>query len=114
MIAILGLFGHSLFVARQQTREIGIRKVHGARTKDILQFYGKDFIITTVAANILACPATFFVMQKWLQNFEYQANIGIKLFITSFLVSLGIVIVTIISQSLNAANVNPAKTLRHE
>ena len=114
LIAILGLFGHSLFVARQQTREIGIRKVHGARTKDILQFYGKDFIITTVAANILACPATFFVMQKWLQNFEYQANIGIKLFITSFLVSLGIVIVTIISQSLNAANVNPAKTLRHE
>jgi len=114
LIAILGLFGHSLFVARQQTREIGIRKVHGARTKDILQFYGKDFIITTVAANILACPATFFVMQKWLQNFEYQANIGIKLFITSFLVSLGIVIVTIISQLLNAANVNPAKTLRHE
>ncbi|MCK4814234.1 hypothetical protein KA005_00570, partial [bacterium] len=114
VIAILGLFGHSLFVARQQTREIGIRKIHGALTKDILRFYGRDFIMTTIAANILACPITIFVMQKWLQNFTYQASIGIVIFLLSFLVSLIVVVVTIISQSLNAASVNPAKTLRYE
>jgi len=114
VIAILGLFGHSLFVARQQTREIGIRKIHGALTRDILRFYGSSFIKTTIVANILACPIVIFVMQKWLQNFTYQASIGIVIFMLSFLVSLIVVVVTIISQSLNAANVNPAKTLRYE
>jgi len=114
VIAILGLFGHSLFVARQQTREIGIRKIHGALTKDILRFYGSSFILTTIIANILACPLIIIVMQKWLQNFANQAGIGIIIFILSFLVSLIVVVVTIISQSFNAANVNPTKTLRYE
>jgi ABC-type antimicrobial peptide transport system permease subunit len=114
VIAILGLFGHSLFAARQQTREIGIRKAHGALTKDILRFYGKDFIITTFVANILACPVTIIIMNKWLQNFEHQAGMGIVLFTFSLVVSLFIVVITILSHSLSAANVNPANTLRYE
>jgi putative ABC transport system permease protein len=114
LIAVLGLFGYSLFTARQKSREIGIRKVHGALTKDILRFYGRDFMITTIVANILACPLTIFVMKKWLQNFELQADMGVLLFIFSFIVSLFIVVVTVLFHSLSAANVNPVNTLRYE
>jgi len=114
VIAILGLFGHSLFTAAQRTREIGIRKVHGATAPDIMGLFGRDFFMVTLIANIIACPVTILIMRKWLQNFEYKATLSGWLFLFSLLISLGIVILTVLAHSLRVAKVNPADTLRYD
>lgn len=114
IIASLGLFGLSFFMARQRTQEIGIRKVHGAQTFDILRLYGKDFLGLTFLANVISWPVIFYFLSKWLQNFAYQINIGIVIFLISALFSIIIVLATILTHSLKATNVNPVETLRDE
>ncbi|MFC2096531.1 ABC transporter permease [Bacteroidota bacterium] len=113
-IASLGLFGLSSFISEQRTKEIGIRKVMGSTVSGILVLLSKQFTLWVIIANILAWPVAYYLMDKWLQNFEYKIHINFVLFIIAGLASLFIALLTISYQTLKAASTNPANSLRYE
>ena len=113
-IACLGLFGLATFTAEQKTKEIGIRKVLGASTVNIVSMLSKEFLILVVIANLLAWPAAYFIMNNWLSDFVYRTDIGIGVFILAGLSVLLIAILTVAYKSIQAASANPVKNLKYE
>jgi len=113
-VACLGLFGLSVFIAAERTKEIGIRKVLGASLGKIILLLSKEFITWIIIANIVAWPLAYFIMNKWLQNFAYRVNIGIWIFILSASLALIIALLTLSYQSIKAAVANPVESLRYE
>ncbi len=113
-IACLGLFGLASYTVERRTKEIGIRKVHGAGISQIVFLLTKDFIRWVIIANIIAWPLAYYVMQKWLDNFAYRINIGWTVFVMAAAAALIIALLTISFQSIKAARANPVKTLRYE
>ena len=113
-IALLGLFSLSAFTAQQKSKEIGIRKVLGATVPDILSLFVKEMFILIVAANIIAWPAAYLVIQKWLQNFAYRDEVSLWAFVFAFIGSLIAALITVSFQSFKAAFKNPADELRTE
>ena len=113
-ISCLGLFGLSLFVARRKNKEIGIRKVFGAKPSDIVRLILKEFAPVIVIANILGLPITLMAMRKWLSVFAYKISPGAGIFIAALLLSAAIVGLTLTINSLKAASMNPAESLRDE
>jgi putative ABC transport system permease protein len=114
LVACLGLFGLAAFMAEQRTKEIGIRKVHGAPVRHIVWIQIREFAFWVLTANVVAWPVAYFVMERWLQNFTYRARIPVYLFVLSGLLSLIIAVITVSSQAIKAAAANPIHTLRHE
>jgi len=114
VIACLGLLGLVAFAAEQRTKEIGIRKVLGANSKDVIKLLGKDFVKLIVVANIIAIPISYFVMDLWLEDFAYRVSIGIGVFFISSLIVFLIASVTVIIQSVKAAVSNPVDSLKYE
>jgi putative ABC transport system permease protein len=114
LISCLGLFGLAFFITEQKTKEIGIRKVLGASVSGIVGMLSKDFAKWSILANILAWPLAYLVMNKWLQNFAYRIDIGIKTFVLAAILALCIVLITVSYQSIKAAISNPADILRYE
>ena len=114
LIACLGLFGLASFTAEQRTKEIGIRKVLGAPVSSILWLLSKEFIKWVLLANIIAWPAAYFIMDKWLENFAYRTNIGMETFFLSAASALAIALVTVSYQCMRAALSNPADSLKYE
>jgi putative ABC transport system permease protein len=114
LVACLGLLGLVSFTAELRTKEIGIRKVLGASTGKIILLMSKEFIKWIILANIVAWPLAWFLMNKWLQNFAYRANIGWIIFLLSGLITILIAIFTSIFQTLKAACANPVDSLRYE
>lgn len=114
LIACLGLFGLSAFAAEQRTKEIGIRKVLGATAPNIVYLLSKEFVVLVVAANAIAWPAAYFIMDYWLQNFAYKVGIGWEVFALAAMLALFIALLTVSFQSIKAAFSNPVKTLRYE
>jgi putative ABC transport system permease protein len=113
-IACLGLFGLASFMAERRTKEIGIRKVLGARASGIMLLLTKEFAKWVVIANVVAWPAAYFVSKKWLQGFAYRIDMGWEIFVCSALVALAIAVGTVSYQALKAATANPVKALRYE
>ncbi len=113
-IASLGLFGLSLFMAEQRTKEIGIRKVLGASIGRILVLLSKEFAFLVLIANLIAWPAAYFLMQKWLQNFAYRVAIHSWIFVLSAAFAFSIALATISFQVIKAAKSDPVKSLRYE
>ena len=114
MIAAMGLFGLSAFAIEVRLKEIGIRKVLGANIRSILILLSKDFTKWVLIANIIALPAAYYAISKWLDDFAYKTNIGIWIYILSAVTALLVSIVTISFQSVKAANTDPVKSLRYE
>ncbi len=114
IIACLGLFALSAFMAEQRNREIGIRKVLGASIANINTLLSKDFIKLVLIAFIIASPIAWWAMNKWLQDFAYRTNISWWMFLMAGLLVLAIAVVTISFQTIRAALMNPAKSLRSE
>ncbi len=114
LVACLGLFGLAAFMAEQRTKEIGIRKVHGAPVGHIVWLQVREFAFWVLLSNIIAWPLAYFIMERWLQNFIYRTQIPIYLFVLSGLLSLTIAIITVSFQAIRAAAVNPIHALRHE
>jgi len=114
LIACLGLFGLASFMAAQRTKEIGIRKVLGAPVAKLIVLLSKEFTQWVLIANIIAWPAAYFIMRKWLQSFAYQTNIRLSLFLCSGIIALVIALITVGFQAVKAATVNPADSLRNE
>ena len=114
LIACLGLFGLSAFTISQRVKEIGIRKVLGATIGSLVTLLSKDFLKLVGIAAILAFPAAWFVMQKWLNDFAYRINIPWWLFLVAGVVAAVIAFITISFQAVRAARSNPVKNLRTE
>jgi putative ABC transport system permease protein len=114
VIACLGLFGLSTFMAVQRTKEIGIRKVLGATVTNITVLLSKDFIKLVIIAVVLASPVAWWAMNNWLQGFAYRINIGWWVFAATASASVFIALATISYQAVRSALANPVKSLRSE
>jgi putative ABC transport system permease protein len=113
-ISCLGLFGLSLFMAEQRTKEIGIRKTLGATVSSIVGIMSKDFLLLVGVANLISWPASYLIMKKWLQNFAYRIDMGLWIFVLAAVLALFIALVTIAFQTIKAAIANPVNSLRYE
>ena len=114
MIACLGILGLSISLAEQKIKEIGIRKVNGAKVSEILTMLNKDFVKWVVVAFIIATPLAWFAMNKWLENFAYKTDLSWWIFALAGLLALGIALLTVSWQSWRAATRNPVEALRYE
>jgi putative ABC transport system permease protein len=113
-VACLGLFGLASFTTAQRTKEIGIRKVLGATEWNITLLTTKKIMALVLMANAIACPAAYFAMQHWLQNFAYRVEVGVWIFVLSATLSLAIALLTVSYQTIKAAIANPVDSLRYE
>lgn len=114
LVSCLGLFGLSTFTASQRTKEIGVRKVMGASVAQIVLLLSQDFVKLILLAIVVAVPASYFLMQTWLQDFAYRVNMNWMVFALAGLVAIVIGILTIGLQTTKAAVQNPTKSLRSE
>ena len=114
IIGCLGLFGLASFTAEQKTKEIGVRKVLGATAPNIVGLLSWDFIKWVVAANLIAWPVAYLVMNNWLKNFAYRTGIGVVPFILSASLAFLIALLTVSYQSIKAALSDPVHALRYE
>jgi putative ABC transport system permease protein len=113
-IGCLGLLGLASFMAEQRAKEIGIRKVLGASVSGVTLMMSGQFIKWVLAANLIAIPAAWIVMNRWLGGFAYRTEIGIGVFLLSAGLSLGLALLTVAFQSIRAARGNPVVALRQE
>ncbi len=113
-IAMLGLFGLSYYRINQRIKEIGIRKVNGAKISEVLLMLNKDFVKWVAIAFIIATPIAYFAMNKWLENFAYKTNLSWWIFALAGVLALGIALLTVSWQSWKAATRNPVEALRYE
>jgi len=113
-IACLGLFGLATFVARQRTKEIGVRKVLGASVTSIVGLLSKDFVKLILISFVIATPAAYLLIDKWLENFATRISIGWLTFVIAGSAILVIALVTVSFQAIKAALANPVISLRSE
>lgn len=111
-IACLGLFGLAAFTAEQRTKEIGVRKVLGASVTNIVGLLSKDFLKLVLIAIVMAVPVAWWVMYQWLQGFAYKTDISWWIFVLAGLLAVFIALITVSFQSIKAALMNPAKSLK--
>ncbi len=114
LVACLGLFGLAAFVAQQRVKEIGVRKVLGATTTGIVGLLSKDFLQLVLIALLIAAPLSWFVMNRWLDNFAYRIGISWWIFALAGVLALLIAFLTVSFQSVKAALANPVESLRSE
>jgi putative ABC transport system permease protein len=113
-IACLGLFGLASFMTLQRTKEIGIRKVLGSTSSNIVLLLSKGFIQLVLIANIIAWPLAWWVMDIWLQSFPYRIEINPLLFLLAGMVVVMIAFISVGFQTFKASLVDPARTLKYE
>jgi putative ABC transport system permease protein len=114
VIACLGLFGLAAFTAGLRTREIGIRKVFGARTRDLIVLLLWQFSIPVLIANAIAWPIAWYYLHGWLQGFAYRISLSPFYFVASGLVTMVIACLTVFTHARKVAGANPIHALRHE
>ena len=113
-ISCLGLFGLASFTAENRIKEIGIRKVLGASVLSITKLLSAEFIRLIILAFIIAAPVAWWAMNGWLQSYSYRISVSWWIFAETLLLSIFVALVTISFQSVKAAIMNPAKSLRSE
>jgi putative ABC transport system permease protein len=114
LIACLGLFGLAAFTAERRTREIGIRKVFGARVRDIVRLLAWQFSKPVVIANLIAWPVAWWVMRDWLNGFDARIALTPGPFLLAGLLALVIALGTISGHAIRVARMNPIHALRYE
>ena len=113
-ISCLGLLGLTMFTIEQRKKEIGVRKVIGATTINIISMLSNDIVKLVIVAALFATPIAWFAMDKWLSQFAYKADLSWWLFIGPTLVTLFIALATTSFQAIKAAVANPVKSLKSE
>jgi putative ABC transport system permease protein len=114
IICCLGILAMSLFSCQRRIKEIGIRKVNGARVSEMMTMLNKDFVRWVSIAFVVATPIAYFIMNKWLESFAYKTELSWWIFAISGVLALGIALLTISWQSWKAATRNPVEALRYE
>jgi putative ABC transport system permease protein len=114
VIACIGLFGLSAYMAELRTKEIGIRKVLGSTSSKIVVLLSKDFAKLVALAFVIAAPIAYYAMTRWLQNFAFRSPVHVWIFLLAGMAAVLIAQLTISFQALKAANTDPADALRFE
>lgn len=114
LLACMGLLGVSTFIISSRTKEIGIRKVNGAKVFEIIQMLNIGFIKCIAVAFVLATPLAYYAMSRWLESFAYQTKLSWWVFAISGLLTVIIVLGTVSWVTYRAARRNPVESLRYE
>ena len=114
LISCLGLFGLASFVAEQRTKEIGVRKVLGARVVNLWALLSGDFLKLVILSCIVSMPLSYFFMSRWLQNYKFHTSLSPWIFVATGAGMLSITLATVSYQALKAAMMNPVTSLRSE
>jgi putative ABC transport system permease protein len=114
IIGCLGLFGLAAFTAERRTKEIGIRKVLGARTRDIVRLLVWQFSRPVIIANVIAWPIAWWMMRDWLNGFDQRIPLTPVPFLIAAGIALGIAIATVVGHAVRVARANPIHALRYE
>jgi len=114
LIAAMGLFGLSSFMAEQRGKELGIRKVLGAPIVKLVYLLTGEFIRLILLANLIAVPISYWALSIWLNDFPYRISIGIWVFVATLIISLVIGLFTVAWQSFRVANADPIKAIKYE
>jgi len=114
IISCLGIIGIAEFAIKKRTKEIGLRKVNGARISQVMVLLNMDFIRWVFLALFIAIPLSYFLLKKWLETFAYRAGLSWWIFTISGIIALFIALLTVSWQSWRAATRNPVEALRYE
>ncbi|HEY0608199.1 MAG TPA: FtsX-like permease family protein, partial [Chitinophaga sp.] len=114
VISCMGLFGLSMFMAERRTKEIGIRKVLGASIANLWVLLSKEFLWLVGIACLIASPLAFWLMKGWLDHYEYRIGISWWIFAVTGAVAVVLALLTVSTQTIRAAGVNPVKSLKAE
>ncbi len=114
IISSMGLFSLMKYIIYIRTKEIGVRKVNGAKNWEILSMLNKDILKWAAIAFIIATPIAYYAMSKWLENFAYKTNLSWWIFAIAGVLAISIAIITVSWQSWRAASRNPVEALRYE
>lgn len=113
-ISCLGLFGLATYTTETRTKEIGVRKVLGSSSREIVLLIAKDFTKWIILANLIAWPVAWFGMNKWLQTFAYKTSVSFWIFLLAGLGSILVSFITISYRTIKAAIANPVDALKYE
>jgi ABC-type antimicrobial peptide transport system permease subunit len=113
-VACLGLYGLAIFTAEKRTKEIGIRKVMGASIANVSVLLSTDFILLVIISIMIASPLGYLLLRSWLNDFTYRITLEWYYFAEAGLLALSIAALTVLYQAINAATMNPVKSLRTE
>lgn len=114
VLSAMGLYGMITYMVEKRIKEIGIRKVNGAKISEILVLLNRDFLKWVAIAFVIATPIAYYAMYKWLENFAYKTELSWWIFALAGLLALGIALLTVSFQSWMAATRNPVEALRYE
>jgi putative ABC transport system permease protein len=114
VIGCLGLYGLAAFASERRTREIGIRKVLGATSGDVFRLLVGQFLRPVVVANLIAWPAAFVLLRRWLAGFDQRIELTPVYFVAATALALAVALVTVAGQALRVARADPGKALREE
>jgi putative ABC transport system permease protein len=114
ILACLGLFGLSALTTANRTKEVGIRKVLGASIPDLFLMLNKSTLIIALLSFLIAIPASFYLMNEWLQNFAYRVEIGWSIFVFAGILSTIVALIAVSYHTIKTALSNPVKSLRTE
>jgi putative ABC transport system permease protein len=114
IISALGIFALAAFSMQRRTKEIGIRKVNGARVFQIMVMLNEDLIKWVFIAFVIACPIAWYAIHKWLQNFAYKTALSWWMFAAAGTLAVAVALLTVSWLSWRAASQNPVEALRYE
>jgi putative ABC transport system permease protein len=113
-VACLGLFGLASFTSEQRTKEIGIRKVLGAKVSNITALLCREFFLLVILSNVIAWPVAYFLMKSWLQGYAYRTSLSVFIFMAAMGIALLVALMSVSFQAIRAATANPVESLRYE
>jgi len=114
VISILGILGMAVFSISRRIKEIGIRKINGAKVSEVMGMLNLDFVKWVAIAFVIATPIAYYAMNKWLESFAFKTSLSWWIFALSGILALGIALLTVSWQSWKAATRNPVDALRYE
>ena len=114
IVAGLGLYGLTIFIMSQRTKELALRRILGASLSNIVRLFSKDFVTLIVISNVITLPIVYFLSDRWLNNFAFRIDIGWLVFVVPFLILLTISLTTVSFQTIKTGLSNPVNSLRSE
>jgi putative ABC transport system permease protein len=114
LISCLGVFGLVTYAAEARTKEVGIRKVHGASVSDIVTMLSKEFLILVGVAMLIAFPLSYYWLDQLLQDFAYRISVGWWIFALTGVITILLTLLTVGWQAIAAATANPIKSIKTE
>ena len=114
LIALLGVFGLTAYMAERRTREMGIRKALGASSFGLVRLLSREMLTLMLIADVIAWPLAYVLIQQWLQQFAHRIEIGPGAFLLAGLAMLVLTQLTVGYHAAKTARTNPVETLRYE